>query len=382
MACIYCKNGNSKRVYPDIPNTRRCNICGSIYSYDDTGVTDLVYGSSWRERCAVRYAITDRYLMLHVNRGAEKPRGGLLGIFVAAAVQMARDDETRYGYYALSELRHVVYPFRANKIKGDVGIRFVFRDGSDFILKRGYGHWTGVCAFLKEAGVEIVDGSDRHFGDRYCQKPFINEDTADLRVCAPAAEEIQMMEGNLAVPLIGGAEAEQMPVKSAPMLQTIYDLSLPVAALENIKEKGLILLKDLLAKSVPELRAMGVKEATLLQLSTAREKFGLIQGEGFAQLQKPPHIPEEEAPAEPIVPEPTAAKPAPQPTAVPPVREAPQPTVAAPVTEHAPESAAPEATDEAAQLRRDRRYKFCTCCGEKLEREDAFCPECGTKQRR
>ena len=284
---------------------------------------------------------------------------------------MARDDETRYGYYALSELRHVVYPFRANKIKEDVGIRFVFRDGSDFILKRGYGHWTGVCAFLKEAGVEIVDGSDRHFGDRYCQKPFINEDTADLRVCAPAAKDIQMMEGNLAVPLIGGAEAEQMPVKTVPMLQTVYDLSLPVGALNNIKSKGLILLKDLLAKSVPELRAMGIKEATLLQLSTAREKFGLIQGEGFAQLRKPPHIPVEERPAEPTAPEPTAAKPAPEPAAAPPVKEAPQPMAEAAPVEEAP--AAP---------RRDRKFKFCHCCGEKLEPEDAFCPECGTKQRR
>lgn len=441
MACSYCKTGVTRRVYPDIPNTRRCNVCGGVYSKDDTGVTDLIYGSSWKERCAVRYALSDRYLILHVNRGAEKPRGGLLlGAIVSSAVQMSREGKTRYGFYDLAELRHVVYPYRTRKIKGDEALRFVFRDGSDFILKRGYGHWTGACAFLKEAGVEIVDGSDRNFGDRYCEKPFINENTADVRVCATAAREIQMMEGNLEVPLIGGAEAAQKPGKCAPLLQTIFDLGLPVGAVEDLKKKNLILLKDLLSKTVPELRAMGIKEATLLQLSTAREKFGLIQGEGFDQLRKPPHVPEETASsaaaadqtaptaaptghatptaaptanpytvpsaapsagtvwhaavATQLSPEPAVTQSSPQPTvtAAPPANEAPQPVAAALATEPAvtaalasiptPESTAPASTSETEQPRRERKYKFCHSCGEKLEPEDTFCPECGTKQRR
>ena len=163
---------------------KKCPNCGTFIISDYE--LDLIYGTSYRQRVEVRFSFTDRYLIIHRNKGLEKSGNGfgvIGGVIVSAVTLTVKESKLPYGYYGLNELKEVIYPYRNKKFKKNKALKFVFKDGSDFIVRDLIeDRLTLISKCLAKLGVTVIDGKGIDNGDTFCQKPFVTADTVGLRV--------------------------------------------------------------------------------------------------------------------------------------------------------------------------------------------------------
>ncbi len=354
LACPMCKTAER--------NDKYCPNCGNFYLIDNE--LDLIYGESYRRRVEVRLSLTDRYIIIHRNKGMERSSNGfgiIGGAIVSSVVLTAREGKLAYGFYGIDEIREIVYPYRNSKFKKNRALKVVFKDGSDFILRDLIEDRLKLMYLrLAKCGVTVIDGKTLNCGDRFCDKPFVTPETVGVRVCASAARVIKMMPDNFAVEPIGTTSAQpkiqlqqqpqtyqsqshqqatacQPPKEStAPNthkgdILTVSELNLTVMAYNGLRRAGISEIGDLVTRTREELKLCGINDACILEIQTRLAANGLsLAG--------------------------VAAKPS-------------------------QEATAGYQTSQSETPKRDPDVKFCRKCGAKLRRSDVFCIECGADQR-
>ncbi len=351
MPCPMCKTAERQ--------DKRCPNCG-LFIVSDTEM-DLIYGTSFRQRVTVRFSFTDRYLIIHRLKGLEKSTGGfgvLGGAIVSAVTLTVKESKLPYGYYGLNELKEVIYPYRNKKFKKNKAIKFVFKDGSDFIVKDIFeDNLLLISKCLPKLGIPVVDGSNVDNGEVFCKKPFVTEDTVGLRVCSTAAGFIKMFPENFSVePIIKTGSLEQT-VNAQPQFQSqsqsqpqpqpsvqpqptsepmqsrrifmVAELELRVKTYNNLRRAGISEIDDLTTRTREELMNCGMGDDEIGEIETRLSVYNLCLAGGTVHRAQP-----------------TESNTA---TQVPPQQE--------------------------------QEAKFCRMCGAKIRRSDLFCLECGADQR-
>lgn len=312
--CTYCRQNTYDKA------TNYCTSCGKPKCVFNDAI--VVYGREWKDKCPARFALTDKFLIIKKESNAKKGFAasfGIIGTLVASTIDPSKGSPL--GYYSLSEIKHIIWPYKNKKLKNDESMKIVNHDGSDLILKGELTcpMFSSLIKYFKECNITVIDGKSKNFGDTFCEKPFVNEDTLGCRVSPEASKIVCMMKENFVAPAI----AVPGGVSSAPL-----------------KEQG---KKDDSSYSFVPPKKLAVENVK---------------------------VPEAPTPAPQPAPTPApqlAPTPAPQPALTP----APQP---APAPTPTPEPVKKETTGT-------KDFKFCHECGNKLLRADKFCPECGTRQR-
>lgn len=210
--CIYCRQNTYDK------NKVFCASCGKIKSVFNDVI--VVYGKEWKNRCPARFALTDKFLIIKKDSNARKGLAssfGLVGAVVASSIDPSKGSPL--GYYSLSEIKHIIWPYNNKKLKSNESMKIVNHDGTDLILK---GELTCpmfsiLIKYFKECNVTVVDGKNKNFGDTYCEKPFVHEKTLGCRVSPEAAKIVCMMKENFIAPSIpvpgaaSPAPAEEKP---------------------------------------------------------------------------------------------------------------------------------------------------------------------------
>ena len=225
--CIYCRQNTYDR------SKHFCTSCGK----PKLGFNDVlvVYGKTWSDKCFGRMAFTDKFLIIKKETQLRKGVAasfGLVGAIVASVADPSKGSPL--GYYSLSEIKHVIWPYNNRKLKRAECMKIVNRDGSDLILK---GELTctmfvDVVKRFKECNVTVIDGKNQNFGDTYCEKPFVNADTLGRRVSPDAAGVVRMMRENFVAPAIAVPNSE--PVASLEAKHEPVAVEDPVAVEEPV----------------------------------------------------------------------------------------------------------------------------------------------------
>lgn len=211
MACTCCGNTQTGKT-ADGQHTI-CPNCGQFYPVNTQ--VNMIYGTRYHDRaCGLDIAVTERYFMVHLVPGQKgaKAAFGLVGWMVSVGM----DNMETWGYYDRNEFQAVIFPYRNNKLKEDYAMKFIRWDGSDFILRGQFGTSMAKTAdSLKQAGYPVVDGTDRFFGDVYCEKPFLTEKTLGTRICPSAASFSRQGKGTFVAEACVGA-GQAAPQRPAP----------------------------------------------------------------------------------------------------------------------------------------------------------------------
>lgn len=221
--CEFCKAEGQK--------TGTCAYCGTVYY--TAGVT-FIYGQTEKESYGSEFRLTNKYLIVRSVSKAEMSANvsagaafGLIGAAVAAAVDSAR--KKNYGFYDLQDLQKVIYPYHTNSLKKNTALKFINKDGSDFVLNFNLnGMFSGKAAknfanALLKVGVFVENGSESKY-PFCCMNPFVNQDTFATRVCASAATFVKMTDQQFIAPPISGVTQanQQQNTYSQPVQQLVY----------------------------------------------------------------------------------------------------------------------------------------------------------------
>ena len=285
MPCFACKTAEIKN------NT--CPNCGKFLFTEVE--TDLILGNSNR-RTTVRISASDRYIIIHKAKHFEKSTNGLGligGVVVSAVVLTARDGKLPYGFYGLHEIQKAVFPYKNKKLKKDRAMKIFFRDGSDIILVFWNDMLSKLCKCFENQGIEIVDGSNLDHGDTFCVKPFVNDDTVGVRVCADIAPHVKMMKGNFVAPVMVGAAVPrpQAPVQPNPVQfvpaptsnpapvpekpEMIADLGLRVMTYNKLMRLGVDRVEVLTICSRESLLTNNISEESVQEIEKRLSVYGL-----------------------------------------------------------------------------------------------------------
>lgn len=194
-SCEFCKTEGQK--------TGSCAYCGTVSC---AASVTFIYGQAERESYGSEVRLTEKYLIVRSVSQAEMVGNvgagavfGLVGALAATAVDTSR--KKSYGFYDLKDLQKVIYPYHTNFIRKDTAIKFVNKDGSDFVL-----NFSGKTAgkfvnALLNVGVFVENGASVIY-PVCCMKPFVNQATFAARVCQSAATFVQMTEQQFIAPPI------------------------------------------------------------------------------------------------------------------------------------------------------------------------------------
>lgn len=177
--CDYCQ--------AQTPKNGCCPNCGNT-QYTAGG--KIYYGTTGKDVCGCEVAITEKYLIIRKvssaeSKGAAAGRAfGLIGVLVA---DVASQKVRPHGFYALSNFKKGIFPYRNNGIKKKNAIKLITNDDKDFILvfdKPGF--VDGTAKVLKtmvekiRAAIPVVeDGFNMTYGEQYCINPYVTLDTFD-----------------------------------------------------------------------------------------------------------------------------------------------------------------------------------------------------------
>ena len=271
--------------------SKKCSVCGEFY-YTDQEIL-VYYGEKKYARITARFFLSNKYFMLHKCKHFEKSSNGLGllgGIVVSAVVLAAKQKKLPYAFYGMHELKEIIYPYCNKKFKKCREVKCVFKDGGDLILSFPLDTLArGVADRIASTGVTLIDGTGKHFGETYCEKPFLNEDTVGCRVVADAATKINMMKKNFRVEPIGGyapeepapaPKAEPAPApeaEPAPKAEPVHieDLDIRVRAYNALRKANINRVDELTAKNREELKYAGVAEKELEEVEARLAAYGL-----------------------------------------------------------------------------------------------------------
>lgn len=183
--CKLCKN--------KIEKSGICPYCG-------TGYLELrvifIYGQTHRESSLGSVCLTDKYLMVKKVSAFEGVIGrnfGIVGILIEDIIRSIR--KKHYAYYDLRDVQKVIYPYLTDKLKKEVALKFVNKDGSDFVLRidtlSAKKNCRAFAETLASLGVYVEDGSASTH-QVHCERPFVNAQTFHTRICPSAATFVQM----------------------------------------------------------------------------------------------------------------------------------------------------------------------------------------------
>ena len=229
--CIFCRHHTYDRP------TNYCTTCGKPKLFFSEVIA--VYGKEWKNKCSARFAITDKFLIIKKESRAKKGMTasfGLVGAIVAATIEPAKGSPL--GYYSLSEIKHIIWPYKNKKLKNMESMKIVNHDGSDLILKGELTctMFSHIIPRFKECGVTVIDGEKTNHGDTFCQKPFVNEDTIGCRVSPAAAEIVCMMKENFVAPAIAVPAAESVSIPVSVPATTPVPVSEPASVITPVPE--------------------------------------------------------------------------------------------------------------------------------------------------
>ncbi len=193
--CDFCKSADT---FAGI-----CPNCGKyLFGNEKCRVISGITASS--ELATI--SLTNKYMFLNARSTAEKVATstlGLLGIFLYAIFR----PHNRYGFYDLREIERVIYPYRNKKLKNNMALKIVNKDGSDMIIKqvRGGIDMNRLVTYFQKAGVKI-DSSCVEYGNVFCAAPFVDKKTMARRICPSAAGFVRQVKGNFVAKPICGVE--------------------------------------------------------------------------------------------------------------------------------------------------------------------------------
>lgn len=231
--CTYCRQNTYDKA------TNYCKSCGKPKCVFSDAI--VIYGKEWKNRCFARFAITDKFLIIKKESRAKKGAAasfGLIGALVASTIDPSKGSPL--GYYSLSEIKHIIWPYKNKKLKNEESMKIVNHDGSDIILKGELTcpMFSSVIKRFEECNVTVIDGKSKNFGDAFCENPFVDEDTVGCRVSPEAAKIVCMMKENFIAPAIPApgaaspAPAEEKPTKDDGAYSLVPSKEF---ALENVK---------------------------------------------------------------------------------------------------------------------------------------------------
>ena len=187
--CKLCKN--------KIEKSGICPYCGTEYL--NTSVI-FIYGQSYRESSQASVCVTDKYLTVKKFSSFEGFLNvlsarlfGALGLLIVGGLLSLR--KKHYAYYDLRDVQKVIYPYLTDKLKKEVALKFVNKDGSDFVLRidtlSAKKNCRAFAETLASLGVYVEDGSASTH-QVHCERPFVNAQTFYTRICPSAATFVQM----------------------------------------------------------------------------------------------------------------------------------------------------------------------------------------------
>lgn len=376
MPCVLCKNAETKSRTVGGKARAVCPICGEIlFSPIDA---QLCYGDKKSKRADVLFAVSDRYIFVHKLKGFERTiyaLGIIGGIILAAIVRTVKEKRMPYSFVDLNDVDHIIAPYRNKKYKKDDVMKVIMKDGTDFIIKTSQITIMPTAQFLKEKGIPLIDGSDKNYGETFCERPFFRPDAIGRSVAPSAASKIKMLKKNFVAPAVAHTCVTSTSAAAAPQAQpqpqpqqqpkaspvadeppyraasavpsTVAELGLRVMTYSVLSKAGINYVSQLTELTARDLRGFGAGEMAIDEIQQALASFGLSL-KTIAEVKR-------ENSSQPII--------------TPPPAPAPKAT---------------EVTDEPPYQpvrKKDPNVKFCRKCGEKLRRDDVFCPECGADQR-
>ena len=426
MPCILCKNSETKSRSVGGKNRAVCPICGEIlYAPIDAY---LCYGDKKSKRTDVLFTVSDRYIFFHKLKGFERTLYGLgiiFGIILAAIVRTVKENRMPYSFIDLNDVDRVIAPYKNKKFKKEDAMKVIMKDGTDFIVKTSSVSIMPTANFLSKSGVKLVDGTSLHHGETFCERPyFVAPNTIGRSVAPSAASKIKMMKKNFVAPAVAhtavtsnsaaqvfaqafgksssatpsqtaqshsqpSAVADEPPYRSSSAPQgtpspsshqapkntptqsaasasqapfTVAELNMRVATYNSLAKNGINYVSQLLEKTARDLRSLGIGEIAIDEIQHTLSQYSLSLKPLTASYSEAPAASAQEKRSEPIITPPPAS--ATHDTSY-------QPKVA-PVADEPPYQPKPK---------KDPNVKFCRKCGEKIRRDDVFCPECGADQR-
>ena len=187
--CEFCK--------AEIAAPGKCPVCGNFVI---RGAATFVYGRTSKDAYTCELGLTDTYLIVKkrskssmIAQTTAAGFGGIVGeaIYISAQSKLAKDR----GYYPITNIKQVIYPYKNKKYKGVLAAKIINKDDTDFILVMNLnGVLSEKSAKLffgkfSTVGVPVIDGSHVNYGDVFCSHPFVNEDTfgvyRDIGATAP-----------------------------------------------------------------------------------------------------------------------------------------------------------------------------------------------------
>ena len=204
--CLFCRNFTYDKP------TNYCTVCGKPKIFFSEVI--VVYGKDWSNKCSARFALTEKFLVIKKESRAKKgavASFGLLGALVNSVSEPSKNSPL--GYYALSEIKHIIWPYNNKKLKNNECMKIVNKDGSDLIFKGEFtcAMFSNLIKRFQECNIPVIDGKGKNYGDIFCEKPFVNEDTLGRRVCPEAAAVICMLKENFVVPAIVAPDEAAAP---------------------------------------------------------------------------------------------------------------------------------------------------------------------------
>ena len=182
-------------------------------------------------------------------------------------------------------------------------------------------------------------------------------------------------------PTQSAASASQAPF-------TVAELNMRVATYNSLAKNGINYVSQLLEKTARDLRSLGIGEIAIDEIQHTLSQYSLSLKPLTASYSEAPAASAQEKRSEPIITPPPASaaydtsyqpkvtpvadEPPYQPRVTPVADEPPYQPRVTPVADEPPYQPKPK---------KDPNVKFCRKCGEKIRRDDVFCPECGADQR-
>lgn len=199
--CEFCKNMLQPKS--------ACPCCGTVIS---SATATFIYGQSDKASSGCAINVTNKFLIIRSVSKSElasmtgAASMGLIGAVIGEAINSSI--KKVYAYYDLTEIQKVIYPYHNYKLKKDTAIKFVNRDGTDFIIVLNMnGLFSPKAARnfvngLMKVGLQVEDGSAVNHGYEFCSHPFVNESTFSTRVCSSAATFVQHGQKQFIAPVI------------------------------------------------------------------------------------------------------------------------------------------------------------------------------------
>ncbi len=213
--CRFCSKNYDGSYCPD---------CGrQLY----TAPASIVCGTTIDDASDCEITVTPKYLFIRRVSKSEKNKAtagrafGLLGRIVAEA---ATEKSNEFGWYPLSDFSKAIYPYITKKSKLNPGIKLIAKDGRELLLifdtpgdfDSSRKAAKTVAKHLGDIIPEIEDASQKDFGSKGCQNPYVTEENFDkIRPAQTATQAKPAQSAPKAAPKAAPVQQAQ-PKAAAP----------------------------------------------------------------------------------------------------------------------------------------------------------------------